>query len=132
MNNYNINDENFINSNLYKEFIKDNPGLGYLRIRAYAASGAVPISGMNINISTDYNNNKITLFEGSTNASGIIDSIALPAPKQSNNDLTVPNFITYDLTATYGNNISRFYKINIFDNLIVVQNISITSEMSEF
>lgn len=132
MNNYNINDENFINSNLYKEFIKDNPGLGYLRIRAYAASGAVPISGMNINISTDYNNNKITLFEGSTNASGIIDNIALPAPKQSNNDLTVPNFITYDLTATYGNNISRFYKINIFDNLIVVQNISITSEMSEF
>ena len=40
MNNYNINNTNFINSNLYKQYIKENSKVGFLKIRAYAASEA--------------------------------------------------------------------------------------------
>ena len=51
MNTYNINDINFINSNLYQKYLKENPVKGYLKIRAYAANEAVPISGLNVTIS---------------------------------------------------------------------------------
>ena len=48
MNTYNINDDSYANSQAYQEFLKDNPDEGYLKIRAFAASQAIPISGVNI------------------------------------------------------------------------------------
>ena len=42
MNTYNIKDEEFLNSSSYQDFIKENPTEGYLKIRAYAASGDMP------------------------------------------------------------------------------------------
>ena len=50
MNTYNVNDENFINSTLYQNFIRQNPEAGYLKIRAYAASSAIPIEGLKVDI----------------------------------------------------------------------------------
>ena len=128
MNTYNIDDKNFINTEEYQNFIKDNPEVGYLKIRAYAASGAVPISGLRIVVSKDIGNNKIIFFDGTTNESGIIERISLPAPKLDPNDLDVPNKITYDINATY-NNINNLFKINIYEKIRVVQNISVVPEM---
>lgn len=127
MNNYNVNDKEFINSNVYKEFLAKNPGLGYLRIRAYTASQAVPISGMNIVVSTLIGKENVTFFEGTTNESGIIDNIALPAPKANPNDMDVPNKITYNITATYGDR-RLLYKVDIYENIIVIQNINVIPE----
>ena len=59
MNTYNINDENFKNTEAYRSFMNDNPANGYLKIRAYSASGAVPIVGMKVIVSTIYDNNVI-------------------------------------------------------------------------
>lgn len=128
MNTYNIDDKNFINTEEYQNFIKDNSEVGYLKIRAYAASGAVPISGLRIVVSKNIGNNKIIFFDGTTNESGIIEKISLPAPKLDPNDLDVPNKITYDINATY-NNINNLFKINIYEKIRVVQNISIVPEM---
>ena len=50
---YNVNDKDFLNSEVYKSFINSNSGVGFLKIRAYAASGAVPISGLSIVVSKD-------------------------------------------------------------------------------
>ena len=113
MNTYNINDVNFINSYEYKEFIKNNPEIGYLKIRAFAASGAIPISNLKVVVSTNVNNDTIIFYEGVTNQSGIIEGIKLPAPKLEVNNLNAPNKTKYIITATYSDNIKKIYEINI-------------------
>ena len=60
MNTYNINDINFINSNLYKQYINENPKVGFLKIRAYTAGQAVPITGLKVTVSKIIDNNNIS------------------------------------------------------------------------
>ena len=130
MNTYNINDKNFQLTDTYKGFIKDNPTIGNLKIRAYAAGGAIPIEGLKIIVRKIIDNNNIIFYEGETNNSGIIENIKLPAPKLEANNLTIPNQITYDIIATYTKeNLNLTYKINIYENIYVVQNISIVPNM---
>ena len=124
MNIYNVNDETFKSSNLYQEYIKNNPGIGKLKIRAYSANLAVPIKDLRIVVSKEIDNNIIIFYEGKTNSSGVIESILLPAPTISSNNMDVPNKTTYDITATYQSIINK-YKVNIYDNICVVQNINI-------
>ena len=129
MNTYNINNEIFINSEEYQNFLKDNPSRGYLNIRAYAASQAIPISGLKVVVSTDIGNDKVIFFEGSTNTSGVIGGIALPAPRLNLNDLDAPNKTEYDVEATYiPDNIVRKYKVNMYENVSVIQNINIVPD----
>lgn len=130
MNNFNVNDENFINSQLYKDFIKDNPVYGYLSIRAYAANEAVPISNLRIVVSTNIGDNNVIFFEGYTNSSGVIERITLPAPRLDLSNLDAPNKTTYMITATYApNNVSRTYMVNMYENVSVIQNINIVPDM---
>ena len=130
MNTYNINDENLIKMDFYKKFLSENPSRGYLNIRAYAASQAIPISGLKIIVSTEIGDNKIIFFEGSTNSSGVITGISLPAPKLTSDNLDAPSKTTYDIQAIYTpDNISRFYKINMYENVSVIQNISVNPDM---
>ena len=70
-----FNDQNFINTETYKKFINDNKGIGFLNIRAYAASSAVPISSLNVTVSKILDNQKVIFFEGATDLSGIISDI---------------------------------------------------------
>ena len=94
--------------------------------RAYAANGAVPIEGLKIIVSTKINQNNFIFFEGSTNESGVIEKIVLPAPKINANNLEAPNKLTYEIKASYLNNdIQKVYRVNIYENIYVVQNISI-------
>ena len=129
MNTYNVNDQNFINSEIYQKFLSENTSRGYLNIRAYAASQAIPISGLRIVVSTIIDNNKVIFFEGSTNSSGIIGGISLPAPKLDPNNLDAPNKTTYEIQATYTpDNITQIYKVNMYENVSVIQNINIVPE----
>ena len=114
-------------NNIYQKFLKENPGSGNLRIRAYAANGALPIPNLKIVITKNIDNNKITFFEGVTDESGIIERIKLPAPIIDSNNLIQPNSVSYDITATY-NNIDLLYKINMYDNVCVIQNISVVPD----
>lgn len=131
MNTYNIKDEIFTNSQVYQDFLKQNPTEGYLKIRAFAASQAIPISGLNITISKLINNNRVIFFEGATNESGIIERIVLPAPRLLESNLDTPNSTEYDITATYKpDNIENIYKVKIYENVYVIQNISIVPQIN--
>ncbi len=130
MNTYNVNDTEFINSEIYKKFINENPKIGYLKIRAYAANQAVPISGLNVVVSKEIDNNRIIFFEGATNESGIIEQISLPAPKVNSDNLGMPDRISYDIITTYNPDKSkRIYKVNIYENVYVIQTINIVPEL---
>lgn len=132
MNNININNEEFSKTEIYKKFMEENPGRGNLAIRAYAAGGAVPISGLNIEVSKTIDDNKVIFYEGITNESGIIEKISLPAPKKDTNNLNIPLSTSYQIVATYlPNNTNLSYFVNIYDNICVLQNISITPEVAE-
>lgn len=129
MNTYNISDKDFVNSDLYKSFINSNPGLGFLKIRAYAASQAVPISGMNVIVSKDIGGSKVIFFEGVTNESGVIERISLPVPRILSDNMMAPIITTYDVDTSY-EGVNRLYKVNVYDNIYVVQNINVTPNIS--
>ena len=131
MNTYNFNDEDFKNTAVYQKFISDNSGQGYLRIRAYAASQALPISGLKIVVSKNIDNNDVIFFEGTTNESGVIERIVLPAPKLDPNNLDAPNSTTYEIKATYAkDNVSSIYRVNMYENIYVLQTINIVPDLN--
>ena len=131
MNTYNYNDEVLENMDWYKEFMSINAGTGMLKIRAYAASEAIPIANLKVVVSTTIGNNRVIFYEGYTNESGVIEKIVLPAPKLSNDNLISPLKTVYDIEATYEpDNINEFFKINMFEDICVIQNINITPDMT--
>ena len=130
MNTYNINDEEVQNSEEYKDFIEKNPKYGSLSIRAYAANQAIPISGLEIAVSSNIGDKKVIFFEGTTNSSGTIENILLPAPALNPSNLVAPIGTTYEILATYiPDNINAKYKVKVYDNIGVIQNISIVPNM---
>lgn len=126
----NIKYDEFINTEMYKKFISDNPSKGYLKIRVYSASEAIPIKGVNIIISKIIDNNNVIFYEGVTNSSGLIDKISLPAPKLVKDNMDIPNKSIYDVTAIY-KDMNKVYKVNIYDGVCVVQNINIVPNMGD-
>ena len=131
MNTYNFNDSIFKESKLYQEFIRENPGEGFLRIRAYGASQAVPIGGLRIVVSMMVDNNKIIFFDGVTNDSGVIEKISLPTPIINDDTEVIPKTITYDIEAIYpADNLKRRYVVNMYQNVYAVQNINVVPSIN--
>ena len=131
MNIVNINDKSFLETETYKNFIKDNPGSGRLMIRAFSAGGAIPISNLKIVISKVINNTKVIFFQGETDISGMIEKLTLPTPQENPNDLIAPKYISYDIEAIYEpNKTDKFYVVNMYNNTCVVQNINIVPEIN--
>lgn len=130
MNVYNVSNPEFKESIFYKEFLDNNPTVGYLKIRAYAASEALPISNLQVEISKTMGDNKIIFFSGVTDNSGMIERVTLPTPKLSINDLNVPNNIEYDIKTTY-DGVDTIYKVIMFEGVCVVQTININPNVGE-
>ena len=125
MNTYNINDKELDNLSLYQDFIKENEGVGYLRIRAYGASEAVPIEGVNIEVSTVLGDNtKLVFFTGKTDTSGMIERLELPAPKEGSDNLIAPKKTVYDIKANY-DEVEESFKVNLYDGICVQQIINV-------
>ena len=131
MSTYSFDDDNYVNSSDFKDFMNSNSGNGFLKIRAYAAGGAIPISGLRVVISTKINKDDFVFFDGYTNESGIIDYISLPTPKIDSNNLDIPSKITYEIKATYvPDNMVLKYEVVMYENVYVIQNISIVPKMN--
>ena len=131
MNIYNVNDPIFRESKLYQDYLNENPATGYLRIRAFAASQAIPISNLRIVVSKVIDDYKVIFFEGTTNNSGIIERIELPVPKLEPDNLDVPNKATYEIQAIYTpDNVNRVYLVNMYENVYVVQTINIVPNLN--
>lgn len=122
-----LDNKELINSGAYKEFKKNNPEYGNLKIRVYAASEAIPISNLKVTITTKIGNDNVVFYEGYSDESGVIENIILPAPKLDLNNLDVPKSTTYEIVATYvPDNVSEVFKVNIYENVTVIQNINIS------
>lgn len=123
----NVNDEEFMKTEVYQNFMRENPSYGTLKIRASAASEAVPISGVRIVVSKKIGDDTIIFFEGVTDESGMINNIKLPTPESLNDDMMVPPSTTYEVDAVYlPDNTEQVYPVNVFSGIYVVQTIKIT------
>lgn len=124
MNNVSIDNEEFLKSAEYRNFISRNSGKGNLKIRAYVASEALPVGGLHIVVSTDFNGTKIIFFDGETDASGMIQTLSLPAPPLAMNNLEIPLTTTYHITASSSTGVPKEFSVNMYDGICVVQNIN--------
>lgn len=114
----------------YEQFIKDNPGLGTLKIQAFTAQQALPVENVHIVIKKDFQDQTQTFFDGFTDSSGIIDNVQLPAPKKSlseDENYRGLTYSTYDIEATH----PEYQKVNldevtIFDGVKSIQPINLT------
>lgn len=130
MNNVSLDDKEFLNSNAYMNFINDNPGIGYLKIRAYSANQAIPVKGLKIFVNKKINGYNVNFFEGYTNESGVIENISLPTPIINSNDLVAPKSASYEINATLNDETILNFIVNVYDKLYVIQNISVVPKMN--
>ncbi len=70
---------------------------------------------------------KVIFYEGVSDSSGSISNIELPTPELGS-DEEVPMYSEYDVLATY-NNINLNFKIRMYSNIKVLQNINIVPTM---
>lgn len=124
MNTYNINDTELNNLLEYQEFVKNNEGVGKLSIRAFGANEAVPIEGVNIEVSTQLEDIKLIFFTGKTDTSGMIEKLELPAPILGSDNLIAPKWTVYNIKAVYNEKEENF-KVNLYDGICVQQIINI-------
>lgn len=113
--------EEFKNTDLYEDFIKENSSFGNLKVQVFTAYEAIPISNTTILITKEIEEYKVVFFRGVTDSSGIISNIKLPAPFMSSS-LEIPNYTVYELTALNSLYESlKNYNIGMFGGVNVIQ-----------
>lgn len=126
-----INDEKLESDISFQKYLEDNPGTGYLKVRASSANEAMPIEGVEVIVSKKIGDNTIVFYDGKTDASGMINGIKLPTPKRINNNLEAPNFSTYNLRAVYpDDSYDQNYEISLCCSITIVQYINITPKVN--
>lgn len=116
-----------VNNQTYTEFIKNNPGMGTLKIRATSASEALPIKDVNIVVSKQIGNDTYIFFEGKTDESGMINNIKLPTPVRITDNLDEPKFTSYKIRAEYSRDkFDKTYEISLCCGSGLIQYINIT------
>lgn len=68
----------------YRNFLREHPDRGALKIQAYRAGGAYPVSGLRVALTKNFTDGEHVFYSGITDANGIIDGIELPAPPTEN------------------------------------------------
>ena len=125
--------EEFKSTDLYQQFILDNPDVGDLKVQSFTAFCAIPISDVKIVVSKDIGNYKVIFYEGYTYSSGIITDIMLPAPDAITNALEVPGYTIYNMSASSNKYSSlKNYTIGMFGNIRVLQYVKMTPEVGDF
>ncbi len=124
--------EDFKNTDLYEDFIRDNPDMGNLKVQVFTAYGAIPISDTDIILAKDIEEYKVIFFRGKTDSSGIISGISLPAPKTvtSATPEVEPQYTIYDLTAIHqGFETLKTYPVGMFGGVNVIQYVKMQPEI---
>ena len=123
-------DESFKNTNDFFEFKNLNPGVGRLKIRAFAANEALPVSNVHVVVSCLFHDMKIVFFDGVTDASGMTSVIELPTPRTNSDDLIVPEAINYEVESEdVEMNNKQSFVVKMYNGICVVQNIIIVPNM---
>lgn len=124
--------DEFKKTDIYNDFIAKNSSLGYLKVQATTAYGAMAVADTEITIYKDIGEYNVIFFRGKTDSSGIIDNIALPAPEMiESKDFEIPEYTVYELSAVnLGYETIKKYSIGMFGGIKVIQNIKMTPQVN--
>ena len=123
--------EEFKKTDLYQQFILDNPDVGYLKVQAFTAYGAIPIENVKVIVSKDIGNYRVIFFEGNTDSSGIISDIMLPAPETITDPNATPAYTIYNMTAIHSEyEAIKNYSIGMFGDVRVLQYVKMMPQIS--
>lgn len=123
--------EEFKNTDLYEDFIKENDDTGNLKVQAFTAYGAIPIPDTNIVVYKDIEEYRIVFFQGVTDSSGIISNIVLPAPKMVTSNEETPIYTIYNMTAfNEGYESLKSYTIGMLGGVNVIQYVKMMPEVN--
>lgn len=130
--NISVDDPILSDDQAFQEFIRNNPGRGYLKVRATSANDAIPVAGVEVTVSKKIGNNNVVFFQGQTDNSGMINGIVLATPSKASSDLEAPSFTDYELRAIYEKeNFDKLYKISLCCRASVIQYINIIPNVKE-
>lgn len=123
--------EEFKNTDLYEDFIKENDDFGNLKVQAFTAYGAIPIPDTNIVVYKDIEEYRVVFFQGVTDSSGIISNIVLPAPKMVTSNEETPIYTIYNMTAfNAGYESLKSYTIGMLGGVNVIQYVKMLPEVN--
>ncbi len=123
-------DEAFKRTNDYLEFKSLNPGVGRLKIRAFAVNEALPVSNVHVVVSCIFHDLKIVFFDGVTDSSGMTEVVELPTPSTNIDDLVAPLAINYEVESEdVEMNDKQSFVVKMYNGICVVQNIVIVPNM---
>ena len=115
--------EEFMKTDVYKDFIKKNSAIGKLKVMTFSAYQAIPIENVEILITKKIEDYNVIFFRGFTNISGIIDNIKLPAVPSGYNSATeeINDYTLYLVEAKHPEQEKISHTVGIFGNLKVIQ-----------
>lgn len=123
--------EEFKNTDLYDDFIRENPDFGNLKVQVFTAYGAIPIPDTTIVVSKDIEEYRVVFFQGLTDSSGIISNISLPAPRMVTSSEETPVYTVYEMTAVHtGYETLKTYSIGMFGGVNVIQYVKMLPEVN--
>lgn len=112
----------------YQDFLDKNKEYGYLKIQAFAGQQSLPINGVNVVVSKKFSDMDKVFFEGTTNESGIIDNIKLPAPAKNLSEApeNVLPYASYDVASSHNDYDTRNApSVQIFPGVKSIQPIQV-------
>lgn len=112
-------------------FLQENHQRGVLRLQAFRGQQSIPMEGVRVSVSRPMDERLFLFFEGRTDASGIIDSIVLPAPPrgQSLSPGQPDPSATYRLHAELPQYLPLDTTVDIYEGVKTVQPIQLRLRM---
>ncbi len=106
----------------YETFLRENPAIGYLKIQASRAQGAIPSGGVRIVVAQNFEDARVLFFDGVTDENGIISGIRLPAPPRAASlDAKQPGRgASYQVYASHPNFEPGLYEVEIFEGITAI------------
>ena len=108
----------------YRQFQRVNTETGFLRIQAFSGQQAVPIRNADVLVSHTFADGIRRYASGRTDESGVLDSLALPAPLAALSESPSGQmpFALYDIRVSHPNYRTEFYRnVPIFAGIKAIQ-----------
>ncbi|MDD6174528.1 MAG: hypothetical protein PUC59_02025 [Firmicutes bacterium] len=113
----------------YRDFLKSHPANGSLKVQVYTARGALPVEKAEVEIAKLFSGNARILYQGTTDSSGILEDIALPALPASYSqspDTAAQSGTDYQVSVFHPSFREKTaMKVTIFDQILTILPVSL-------
>lgn len=108
-----------------QKFLKNNPKEGTLKIQAFTAQGAIPISGATVKVSRIIGDSPYVFYNVTTDEDGLASGMTLPAPPGSLSESpnsSADSWTGYDIEVSHPDYPTQYFSnIPIFEGIETIQ-----------